>query len=317
MGEHHSGNGGLHRRDVLKCMAWAGSAVVWTLRGGIASSVLADGAAAASPGSSAGFSFVQISDSHIGFNKPANPDPMATLNETLAKIRALPVAPAFVLHTGDITHLAKPEQFDTAQQVFSQLGIPVHYVPGEHDIVDGNNPKPYIDRFAGGVAKGDGWYSFDANGVHFIALVNVLRLGDRGMGTLGDDQLAWLKDDLKGRASSTPIVVYSHFPLWSLYPDWGWGTQDALQAMTLLQRFGSVTALNGHVHQIQQKVEGNVTFHSARSTAYPQPTPGQGPGPGPMLVPAAQLRSFIGLSSVSLRQTDSPLAITDTPLAQV
>jgi 3',5'-cyclic-AMP phosphodiesterase len=303
----------IDRRGFLKCMAWAGSGVVWTMSGGIASSVLAGCAQDATR--SGGLRFVQISDSHIGFSKPANPDPMATLNETIARIKAMPVPPAFVIHTGDITHLAKPEQFDTAQQVYSQLGVPVHFVPGEHDLVNGNDPKPYIQRFAGPEAKGDGWYSFDAGGVHFIALVNVVRLGDRGMGTLGEDQLAWLRDDLAGRSASTPIVVYSHFPLWALYPDWGWGTQDSLQAMALLKRFGSVTALNGHVHQVQQKIEGNVMFHSARSTAYPQPAPGQGAGPGPLVVPAEQLRSVIGLSSVSVRQGDAPLAIIDSSLA--
>ncbi len=303
--------GGLSRRDVLKCMAWAGSGVVWTMSGGCASSALigSDGSADAA----GGLSFVQISDSHIGFSKPANPNPLITLNETITKIKALPKQPDFIIHTGDITHLAKPEQFDTAQQIYGSLGIPVHYVPGEHDLVDGNNPRPYAERFAKD-SKGDGWYSFDASGVHFVALVNVVRLGDKGMGTLGDEQLAWLKDDLSGKSSSTPIVVYSHFPMWALYEDWGWGTQDSLQAMKLLQRFGSVTALNGHVHQVQQKVEGNVTFHSARSTAYPQPPPGQGAGPGPLLVPAEQLRANVGLRSVSIRQGQGLLALTDSTL---
>jgi len=307
----HGGHGGLSRREVLKCMAWAGSGVVWTMSGGCASSALI-GTDESAGGT--GLSFVQISDSHIGFNKPANPNPLATLNETIAKIKALPTPPAFILHTGDITHLAKPEQFDTAQQIYGSIGIPVHFVPGEHDMVDGNNPKPYVERFAKD-SQGDGWYSFDANGVHFVALVNVVRLGDKGMGTLGDAQLAWLKDDLNGKSSSTPIVVYSHFPMWALYEDWGWGTQDSLEAMKLLQRFGSVTALNGHVHQVQQKVEGNLTFHSARSTAYPQPPPGQGAGPGPLLVPAEQLRANVGLRSVSISQGKGLLALTDSSLA--
>jgi 3',5'-cyclic AMP phosphodiesterase CpdA len=306
-GEH----GSLSRREVLKCMAWAGSGVVWTMTGGCASSALIGSDQAEATGS---LSFVQISDSHIGFSKPANPNPLATLSETIARIKALPTQPDFVIHTGDITHLAKPEQFDTAQQIYGSLGIPVHFVPGEHDMVDGNNPRPYAERFAKD-SKGDGWYSFDANGVHFVALVNVVRLGDKGMGTLGDAQLAWLKDDLQGKSSSTPIVVYSHFPMWALYQDWGWGTQDSLQAMQLLQRFGSVTALNGHIHQIQQKVEGNVTFHSGRSTAYPQPPPGQGPGPGPLVVPAEQLRANVGLTSVSIRQGNGALALTDSTLA--
>ena len=307
--------GGIGRRELLKCMAWAGSGVVWTLGSGVASSVLA-GCAPAPLKPSGGLSFVQISDTHIGFKKAANPDPAATLRETIAKIHALPVQPSFVLHTGDITQLATPEQFDQAQALLSQIGLPVFYVPGEHDIVDGNNPRPYLSRFAGKDARGDGWYSFDAGGVHFVALVNVVRLGDRGMGTLGAEQLAWLRDDLAGRSDSTPIMVYSHFPLWALRPDWGWGTQDALEAMNLLRRFGSVTALNGHIHQVQQKIEGNVCFYAARSTAFPQPAPGEGAGPGPLVVPAEQLRATIGLRSVTLRGGDAPLALIDTTLAQ-
>lgn len=296
------------RRGALKCLAWAGTGVVWTLAGGIASSALVTDAAA--------LSFVQISDSHIGFTKPANPDPLGTLRETIAKIRALPAPPAFVLHTGDIAHLAKPEQFDAAQQAFADIGVPIWFTPGEHDIVDGTNPQLYIDRFVGKQAKGDGWYSFDVGGAHFIALVNVVRLGDQGQGTLGPDQIAWLKDDVAHLASSTPIVVFAHFPIWALCPQWGWGTADGMAAMEALRRFASVTVLNGHIHQIQQRVEGEMTFHTARSTAYPQPAPGQGPGPGPLMAPAEQLRNYIGLTSVSVRRGRGLLALTDTPLSQ-
>jgi 3',5'-cyclic AMP phosphodiesterase CpdA len=276
--------------------------------------MLAPSAGAAEPAASGAFSFVQISDSHIGFSKPANPDPVSTLRETVAKIRALPVKPDFVLHTGDITHLATPAQFDAAQQLLSEIGLPIHFTPGEHDILGGNDTKPYLDRFGVG-AKGDGWYSFDAGGVHFIALVNVVTLGDRGMGTLGAAQLAWLKDDVSSLSASTPIVVFSHFPLWALYPDWGWGTEDGPEAMRTLSRFGSVTVLNGHIHQVQQKIEGNLTFHTARSTAYPQPAPGDGFGPGPLLVPTEQLRTVIGLTEVRVKSGAAPLAIIDPSLA--
>ena len=304
---------GLARRGLLKCMAWAGSGMVWSFSGGVAaSSLLGAGAAAAAPVS--GLSFVQISDSHIGFKKPANPDPVATLRETVAKIRALPVKPDFVLHTGDITHLATPEQFDTAQQVLAELGLPMHFVPGEHDIVGGTDPALYRQRFAPD-SKGDGWYSFDAGGAHFIALVNVVTLGDRGMGTLGAAQLAWLKDDVSSLSASTPVVVFSHFPLWALYPDWGWGTADSAEALNTLSRFGSVTVLNGHIHQVQQKIEGGVTFHTARSTAYPQPAPGEGAGPGPLVVPPEQLHGVIGLTEVRLQAGPAPLAIVDQSLA--
>jgi len=305
--------GVIRRRGLLKCMAWAGTGVLWTLGGGVASSALISSAEAAGPAASS-LSFVQISDSHIGFKKPANPDPLGTLKETIGKIRALPVQPRFVLHTGDISHLATPEQFDLAQSALSEIGVPVHFVPGEHDIVDGADPRPYLARFAPS-ASGDGWYSFDEAGAHFIALVNVVHTGDGGVGSLGPAQVAWLKDDVAHLSSSTPIVVFAHFPLWALYPEWGWNTADAAEALTALSRFGSVTVLNGHIHQVQQKVEGAMTFHTARSTAYPQPAPGQGDGPGPLALPAEQLRSAIGLRSVRNRQTRGPLVIVDQTLA--
>jgi 3',5'-cyclic AMP phosphodiesterase CpdA len=299
------------RRGFLQCMAWAGTGVLWTMSGGVGSSALASSPPTALGGS---LSFVQISDSHIGFKKPANPDPLGTLKETIARIKAMPVQPRFVLHTGDITHLATPEQFDLAQSALSEIGVPVHYVPGEHDIVDGSDPRPYLARFAPD-AKGDGWYSFDEAGVHFIGLVNVVHSGDGGIGTLGAAQIAWLKDDVAHLRSSTPIVVFAHFPLWALYTDWGWGTADAAEALSSLSRFGSVTVLNGHIHQVQQTVEGNMTFHTARSTAYPQPAPGQGAGPGPLLLPPDQLRSAIGLRTVRSVRTPGPLVVVDQALA--
>ena len=308
------------RRKALQCLGWAGTGALFTLSGGIAASVTLDQALAkASAGKvpkvhAKAFTFVQISDTHIGFSKPANSDPTATLRETIAKIKALPTLPDFVVHTGDITHLAKPDQFDQAQQLLSEIGLPIHFVPGEHDMMNGNDPRPFVSRFAP-QAKGNGWYSFDANGVHFVALVNVVQLGNKGMGTLGADQLAWLEADLAHLSSSTPIVVLSHFPLWALFPDWGWGTEDGAAALALLKRFGSVTALNGHIHQVQRRVEGHMSFHAARSTAYPQPAPGVGPGPGPLLVPSEQLRSNIGLSSLSFARGDTPIAILDAALA--
>lgn len=308
----------LDRRAALQCLGWAGTGALFALSGGVASARMLDSAiGTATPGRPGGakpFTFVQISDTHVGFSKPANPDPVLTLRETIAKIKALPQAPDLVIHTGDVTHLATPAQFDQAQQLLGEIGLPVHVIPGEHDLVDGNDPRPFLQRF-GKDSRGNGWSSFDAGGVHFVSLVNVVQLGDMGMGTLGADQLAWLSADLAGLSSSTPIVVLSHFPLWGLYPEWGWGTQDAAEAMKLLARFGSVTALNGHIHQIQRKVDGHVSFHSARSTAYPQPAPGVGAGPGPLVLPPEQLRSAIGMSTLSLNQTDTPIAITDAVLA--
>ena len=303
---------GLSRRGALTCMVWAGTGILWTLSGGVPKSLglLGDALAAVPPG----FSFLQISDSHIGFNKPANPDALGTLREAIGKVQAVQSRPAFMIHTGDITHLSRPDEFDNADQIISEAKLDVHYVPGEHDFIDEGLGKAYLDRYGKGT-KGQGWYSFDDHGVHFIGLVNVVDLKAGGLGRLGADQLAWLADDLKDKSASTPIVVFAHIPLWTVYADWGWGTDDGLQALNLLKRFGSVTVLNGHIHQIVQKVEGNMTFHTARSTCFPQPAPGTAPSPGPMTVPAEQLRSMLGIASVEVRTGDKPLAITDTPLA--
>ncbi|MFL5258434.1 MAG: metallophosphoesterase family protein, partial [Hyphomicrobiales bacterium] len=245
-------NAGVSRRHALECMLWAGTGLLWTVTGGIPKSLaLLDRAEAAEM---PGFTFLQISDSHVGFDKAANPHAVDTLREAIGKIEALPVKPSFMIHTGDITHLSKPEQFDTAREIIGSPRLDVHYVPGEHDVVDETNGRAYLDRYGKGT-KGVGWYSFDQNGVHFIGLVNVVNLRAGGLGNLGAEQLAWLSDDLGARPSSVPIVVFAHIPLWTVYPEWGWGTDDSAQALALLKRFGSVTVLNGHIHQIMQKVE--------------------------------------------------------------
>ena len=301
---------GVSRRKVLECMTWAGTGVLWTLSGGIPRSLgIIDEAVAAD---AAGLTFLQISDSHIGFDKPANPHTSATLEEAMAKIKTLPVKPSFMIHTGDITHLSKVPEFDDADKIISQARLDVHYVPGEHDVLD-DGRKLYLDRYGKG-AKGAGWYSFDASGVHFIGLVNVVDLKAGGMGNLGQDQLGWLEADLKGRGDSTPIVVFAHIPLWAVYPTWGWGTEDSARALELLKRFGSVTVLNGHIHQIMQKVEGNVTFHTANSTAFAQPAPGSAPSPGPMKVADDKLRSVLGITEVTFKPGEQRLAVIDRPL---
>ena len=298
---------GVNRRGFLKCMSWAGSAMIWTVAGGVPRSGLV-GSAEAAP---AGFTFAQISDSHLGFNKPANPDVTGTLKSALDRVVA--EKPAFMIHTGDITHLSKPAEFDTGAQLIGGTKLITHYVPGEHDILE-DDGKSYLNRFGKGT-KGQGWYSFDAHGVHFVGLVNVVDLKAGGMGNLGHEQLEWLERDLAGKTASTPIVVFAHIPLWVVYADWGWGTTDGAQALTYLKRFGSVTVLNGHIHQVMQKVEGHVAFHTARSTAFPQPSPGTAPSPGPKAVPAGELQGLLGTARVSLVQSNAPLAIVDTPLA--
>ena len=305
---------GISRRHALECMIWAGTGVLWTVSGGIPKSLnLLDEAQAAEAVSSS-FTFLQISDSHVGFDKEKDITAIDTLNEAVAKIKALPNRPNFMIHTGDITHLSKADEFDDASQIIGSVGADVHYVPGEHDMVDPDQGKLYMDRY-GKDSWGQGWYSYDQNGVHFIGLVNVVNLKAGGLGNLGAEQLAWLEKDLAGRSAETPIVVFAHIPLWTIYPEWGWGTEDSAQALALLKRFGSVTVLNGHIHQIVQEVEGNMTFHTASSTAFPQPEPGKAKAPGPLIVPTEQLRGMLGLTSVTYTVGQKQLALTDTTLA--
>ncbi len=303
----------LSRRGLLKCAAWAGAGVVWTIRGGVLQSMDLMGAAqAADMPSKGGLSFVQISDSHIGFSKEPNPMPHVTLQSAIDQIRALHDAPAFVVHTGDVSQLSKPEEFDTAAQIIQGVGRPVHFVPGEHDVI-GDNGAAFFTKFNGAPSRK--WYSFDHGGAHFVALVNVLDLQAGGFGRLGAEQLEWLENDVKGRSASTPIVVLAHMPLWTVYPEWGWGTDDSAQALGYLKKFGSVTVLNGHIHQVLQKVEGNVHFHTARSTAFPQPAPGTAPAPGPMKVPAETLRSVLGVATITQHSHERALAIVDDTLS--
>jgi len=308
---------GLSRRTLLRrCAGWAGTGALYTMSGGVVSSITLEAALAAdaAPTATQPFTFLQISDTHIGFDKAANPDVRGTCLAAIAKIKALPVQPDFVLHTGDITHLSKEDQFAQAQDLLAGIGLPMFHVPGEHDMLDDGGGKAYLARFGKGT-KGTGWYSFDRHGVHFVALVNVANLQPGGMGHLGADQLAWLKDDLSGLKDSTPVVVFTHIPLWTVYADWGWGTDDSEQALGMLRRFGSVTVLNGHIHQVIQKVEGNLSFHSALSTAYPQPAPGAAPSPGPLKVPAEQLPSMLGIRSARFAPGTESIALIDRSLS--
>ena len=306
------------RRGFLHCMAWVGTAALWTLNGGVLNGMpieqAASGNASRHPVMGSGIRFVQISDTHIGFDRPANTDVIATLGAAVAKIKAAPEPPSFVLHTGDLTHLSKASEFDTLQQVLSELSLPVFYVPGEHDVLE-DDGRSYLQRF-GKDTQGAGWHSFDQGGVHFIGLVNVVNLKAGGLGTLGDEQLKWLEKDVKRLKSSTPIVVFAHIPLWSVYPEWGWGTDDSARALALLKRFGSVSVLNGHIHQVMHKVEGHVSFHTAMSTAFPQPAPGAAASPGPMKVEADRLKKLLGLSRMSFHDVNHPIAIIDVPLEE-
>ncbi|MGB7462759.1 MAG: metallophosphoesterase [Candidatus Acidiferrum sp.] len=308
-------NDGIDRRGFLKCMAWAGTGAFCIMQGGVLKSYSLSQMSQMGGKAPAGeLSFAQISDSHMGFNKAANPDVVGTMKAAIDKINGLSTKPEFLLHTGDISHLSKPEEFDTVDQILkSAVAKDVFFVPGEHDMLN-DDGKQYLERYGKG-SKGAGWYSFDKKGVHFIGLVNVLNLKAGGLGTLGPEQLEWMENDVKQLKSSTPVVVFAHIPLWTVYPDWGWGTEDSAQALAYLKKFGSVTVLNGHIHQTMQKVEGNVTFHTAASTAFPQPQPGKADSPGPMQVPAEQLKSVLGITDVNYVRGQHALAVVDSTLA--
>ena len=312
---HDHNHDGIDRRGFLKCMAWAGTGAFCVMQGGVLKSfALPFHHHSGNKSDNVGeLSFVQISDSHMGFNKPANPDVIATLKAAVDKINALAQPPEFILHTGDVSHLSKPEEFDNVDQILKATNKEIFFVPGEHDVLNDNGAL-FRERY-GKNSKGDGWYSFDKNGVHFIGLVNVLNLKAGGLGALGHDQLEWLEDDVRHLKSSTPVIVFAHIPLWTVYPQWGWGTEDSAQALSYLKRFGSITVLNGHIHQTMQKVEGNVTFHTACSTAFPQPAPGAAEGPGPMKVPADQLRTVLGITDVNYVQKQHALGLVDSSLA--
>ena len=311
MPDRYDPNTGPSRRKLLKCMMWGSAGVLWTVSGGVLKPLSLNGDALAAAPAAGDFTFMQISDTHIGFKGAANPDPGATLKEALARVGK--VRPAMLLHTGDVSHLTKPEEFEMAVQIMKSAGLETHYVPGEHDTIN-DNGKSFFERFGRETSTG-GWYSFDQGGVHFIGLVNVVDLRSGGLGYLGPAQIEWLADDLKGKSASTPIVVFAHMPLWTVSADWGWGTDDAAPAIAHLKRFGSVTVLNGHIHQVIQKVEGNVSFRTAYSTAFPQAAPGTpGASPGPLKVAAEKLRTVLGVRRVDVVH-DKDVVLTDATLA--
>jgi len=289
----------MKRQDFLEHVGWTGAGLAFTIGSMGIIEPIAAGA------QTTGFSFVQISDSHIGFHQPANDDVAGTLAKTVAAINALPNQPAFVVHTGDITHLSKVDQFDSAKQILGTLRAPLLTLPGEHDVIGAEGMKNYFAAFGKKDAK-DGWYSWDQNGIHFIALVNVFDF--ETMGLLGQKQLDWLAKDVAGQKSDTPMVVLGHVPLYALYPQWGWTTDDGFKALAMLKRFSSVTVLNGHIHQIITHTDGNIRFFTAAATAYPQPAPGTAEKPGPLTVPKDHLLSVLGYRTVRVDGANGTVA---------
>ena len=302
---------GMTRRQLIRHSAWFGAAVGLAVVGGEVISHIAGTAGAAHTQARPTLRFAQISDSHIGFQGTANANVTGTFTEAINQVNGLGYTPDFVIHTGDLTHLSTPDQFDQVKQMLTGLNTPhIFTVPGEHDSVDDAGQK-YRQVFGAGT-RGDGWYSFDIAGVHVIALVNTLNL--KKLGHLGTDQLEFIQKDVAPLSSDTPIIVFGHIPLFAMYPSWGWGTDDATQALSYLRRFSSVTCLNGHVHQLFTKTEGNITFHSATTTAYPLPHPGDGPAPKPVTLPAGKLHDALGIREVSYIKGQQALALKEEKL---
>lgn len=306
-GEH-----GMSRRQLIRHSAWFGAAVVLTVAGGeVISHVAGDGTANASPDAGQ-LRFVQVSDSHLGFKGTANPDVTATFATAVNQVNALGYEPDFVMHTGDITHLSTAAEFGQARDIMSDLRTPrVLTVPGEHDAI--NDGGRTYRKFFGAQTQGEGWYSFDIKGVHVISLVNTTSVD--ALGHLGPDQLEFVRRDIAGLSSETPVILFSHIPLFAMYPKWGWSTDDAVRLLAMFRRFGSVTCLNGHVHQLFKKVEGNVTFHSAAPTCYPLPAPGAAPAPLPVTLPAGKLAPALGVRTVSYQAGTGNLAVADEQLS--
>jgi 3',5'-cyclic AMP phosphodiesterase CpdA len=282
----------VRRGDFVGHVAWTGAGILYVL----GAEGLVRAAASAAPGA---FSFVQISDSHIGYTGPANADVRGTLAQTVKDINAMPVQPTFVIHTGDVTHLSKATEFDDARSILSTLRAPLITIPGEHDVIGTEGPKRYAAAFGRRDAQGRGWSSWDQGGIHFVALINV---GEgETMGILGDEQLAWLQQDLAARKSDTPIVVFGHVPLFAVAPEWGWTTGDGTKAIAMLRRFSAATVLNGHIHQIVEHTDGTIRFATARATAFPQAAPGTpGASPGPLKPAPGTLLDVLGYRTVEV-----------------
>jgi hypothetical protein len=302
---------GYNRRKFLKCMAVAGTGIVWAVSAGGLLTACGDPTSTPVPKAES-FTFVQVSDTHIGFNAEGiNTDVTGTLKQAIDKINALPQRPALVLHTGDVTHNSKAAEFDTAYQMMNTIKTDkVVYVAGEHDLI-GDNGAGFHQRFGTG-SGGKPWYSLDYKGVHFIGLSNAGGIEDFGI--LGNEQLDWLKKDLANVKKDTPLVVFAHAPLYSVYTPWAWQTKDSAAAFAALMPYSAVTVLNGHIHQVISKVEGSIHFYTANATAFPQHRPGV-ETPGPYKLPAGELLQSIGYRTVTVVPDKPEASITDTTLA--
>jgi len=258
------------------------------------------------------FYFVQLSDTHWGFTGPAaNPDAAGTLPKAVAAVNGLAKQPDFIVFTGDLTHSTEDarerrRRLGEFKEIVSALKVKdIHFMPGEHD-GSLDLSKAFQEFF------GPTHYTFDYKGVHFIALDNV----SDPHAQLGNDQLQWLNEDLRKQNPNAKIVVFTHRPLFDLYPRWDWATADGAEAIKILQQRPNVTVFYGHIHQENHFMTGAIAHHAAKSLMFPLPAPGSQPKPTPVLWDASAPYKNLGFREVEAEVDEAKYEITEFPVVR-
>lgn len=269
----------------------------------------ASGASLAGAGTDDDFYFVQLSDSHWGFQGPPNPDATGTLRKAVAAVNALPEAPDFIVFTGDLTHTTddpkeRRQRMAQFRDIVSDLKVKtVHFMPGEHD-ASLDNGEAFQEFF------GKTHYTFDHKGVHFIALDNV----SDPRASIGDAQLEWLAEDLQRQPREANIVVLTHRPLFDLYPQWDWATRDGAKAIDLLLPMANVTVFYGHIHQEHHRMTGHIAHHAARSLMFPLPVAGSQPTRLPVPWDPARPYHGLGFRDIEAGLKPSSYTLSELPI---
>jgi 3',5'-cyclic AMP phosphodiesterase CpdA len=288
----------IDRREFLKLVGMGG--VVFA-------SGFVRGARAASYGD---FYFVQLSDTHWGFEGPSNPDAKGTLRKAVLAVNALPEPPDFIMFTGDLTHTTddpkeRRQRLSEFRDIVSALNVKtVRFMPGEHDAAL-DNGKAFKEFF------GETHYTFDHKGVHFIVIDNV----SDPAAQIGDEQLEWLSADLARQPKDADIVVFTHRPLFDLYPQWDWATRDGAKAVDILMPYRNVTVFYGHIHQENHFKTGHIAHHSAKSLMFPLPAPGSQPKRLPVPWDAAAPYKGLGYREVEAEIAKHDFDIKELPVA--
>ena len=296
----------IDRRRFLQLAAVGGGAVFASALPGSVRATGKNGAAGYEE-----FFFVQLSDTHWGYSGPANPEADSTLRKTVATVNALNIQPDFIVFTGDLTHTTndsaeRRRRLTEFRGIVSELKVKdVRFMPGEHD-ASLDSGAAYKELF------GETHYAFDHKGVHFVTLDNV---SDPGA-SVGETQLQWLKADLAQLGKSTPIVVFTHRPLFDLAPAWDWATRDGAKAIEILMPYANVTVFYGHIHQEHHHQTGHIAHHSAKSLIFPLPAPMSQPKRAPLPWDPARPNKGLGFREVEAEVNDARYKITEFPVVK-